>query len=344
MGNHAIVRPSADDSAAVSTRVDRPPGPVDVTVRVAAAGLCFVEDALLDGRRKRGTYPRVMGHEGAGTVGDAGTEVDDLATGARVLLLPRAGCGRCRACLAQRPILCADPVILGQDRDGCWSDTITLPRTSVLPVPDGVPLPVAAAVGCAGVSAFNAVARAVSEPGGTVLVRGVTTGIGCYAAVLGLAAGCARVYGVTRSERHAAALTGLGIDPVVCADPDPWASFATVRSAVDGGVDALIDVVADWRGQDYSRLVARGGRVVFVGDMTGQPVPLNPSLLIYRNQSVLTADLGGVGDAERLLALLAAGRVRLPVVEHAGGVEALAGLLADPTTRHTGLGRDIVTW
>jgi D-arabinose 1-dehydrogenase-like Zn-dependent alcohol dehydrogenase len=340
----AISRASVGEPCAVTAREDRAPGPGEVAVSVAAAGLCFVEDALLDNRRRRGTFPRVLGHEGAGVVTAVGAGVADLAIGDAVSLLPRAGCGACPACVRRRPNLCRDPVILGQDRDGCWADTITLPRSAVLEVPPGVPMAVAAVAGCAGASALRAASGALAAPGDTVLVRGVTTGIGLYAALLCGVLGAGLVFGVARSNRHADALQGLGIEPVVAGTGDASADFAAVRSAVGGDVDAIVDAVADWRGQDYSRLVHRGGRIVFVGDMTGIPVSLNPSLLIYRQQSVLTADLGGAADVHRLLRLVAAGRVRLPTVEHPGGVAAIAGLLSDTSRRHAALGRDVCMW
>lgn len=320
------------------------PGGDDVVVQVRAAGLCFVEDALLTGVRRRGVLPRVLGHEGAGVVVECGAEVTDLPLGQNVLLMPRSGCLNCPACRRGRPELCRHPVILGQDVDGCWADFVRVPRAMVLPLPSSVSTEVGAVIACAGVSGYRAVCQVITEPGNTVLVRGIGTGIGLYAALIAKAFGSAHVVGTVRSDTHAAALSDLGIEVVVTGSDDPVKNLAAVKSVAGHGFDAMIDAVSGWEGQDYSRVVTRGGRIVFVGDLTGQSVPINPSLLIYRGISLSTAGAGSISDTERLLKLIALGQVDLPVTAHPGGTAAIARLLETPALRHTSVGRDVCTW
>ncbi|HEY2317224.1 MAG TPA: alcohol dehydrogenase catalytic domain-containing protein, partial [Solirubrobacteraceae bacterium] len=45
-----------------------PPGPGEVRVRVAAAGVCHSDVHLADGQLGDGRWPMVLGHEGAGVV------------------------------------------------------------------------------------------------------------------------------------------------------------------------------------------------------------------------------------------------------------------------------------
>ena len=61
----------------------------------------------------------VMGHEVAGTVVRAGTEILSLQPGDRVAIYPTLGCGICRHCLAGMEHICPNKRILGVNA-GHW--------------------------------------------------------------------------------------------------------------------------------------------------------------------------------------------------------------------------------
>src|SRR4030081_2376722 len=78
------------------------PGPGEVLVEIAAAGLCHSDLSVIDGSRPR-PVPMVLGHEAAGVVEAAGREVPDLQEGDRVIFSFTPMCGRCIYCLSGRP-------------------------------------------------------------------------------------------------------------------------------------------------------------------------------------------------------------------------------------------------
>jgi alcohol dehydrogenase len=79
-----------------------PPGPGEVLVRVAAAGLCHSDLSVINGDRPR-VMPMVLGHEAAGVVEELGAGVDDLKRGDHVGMVFVPSCGHCLPCAEGRP-------------------------------------------------------------------------------------------------------------------------------------------------------------------------------------------------------------------------------------------------
>src|SRR5262249_25172099 len=82
-----------------------PPGPGEVLVKMAAAGLCHADLPVIDGNRPR-PMPMVIGHEASGIVEEVGAEVHDLKPGDHVVLVFVPSCGHCVPCASGRPALC----------------------------------------------------------------------------------------------------------------------------------------------------------------------------------------------------------------------------------------------
>lgn len=95
---------------ALVERSRREPGPGEVRIHVAAAGICGSDRHLWQGSLPwvETAYPIWLGHEYAGTITEIGPEVDGSLLGARVTAEPSASCGRCEACRADRTNLCPE--------------------------------------------------------------------------------------------------------------------------------------------------------------------------------------------------------------------------------------------
>jgi 2-desacetyl-2-hydroxyethyl bacteriochlorophyllide A dehydrogenase len=88
------------------TTVDDPtPGPRDVVVDVAACGICGTDLHILEGEFAP-TLPVIPGHEFAGTVVAIGSDVSELAVGARVGVDPSLYCNECHYCRIGKNNLC----------------------------------------------------------------------------------------------------------------------------------------------------------------------------------------------------------------------------------------------
>ena len=86
--------------------------PLDVLVRVRAAGLCHTDLEVIDGSL-RYPMPIVLGHEAAGVIEDVGPAVRHLKTGDHVVLSWNPHCGHCYCCDRGLPILCEEYLAKG---------------------------------------------------------------------------------------------------------------------------------------------------------------------------------------------------------------------------------------
>jgi S-(hydroxymethyl)glutathione dehydrogenase/alcohol dehydrogenase len=254
------------------------PGPGQVRVRLAAAGVCHSDLSLSDGTL-RVPVPAVLGHEGAGTVVAVGEGVTEVGPGTPVVLNWAPSCGRCPACGRGEVWLCADALtgaasVHARTADGtelhpglnvaAFAEETVVPVSCALPLPDGVPLADAALLGCAVLTGYGAVHHAARvRPGESVAVFGVG-GVGLAALQATRIAGASRIVAVDVSPAREEPARAAGATDFVLAS---GTTARELRALTGGqGVDAAVECVgravsirAAW---DSTR---RGGRTVVVG-------------------------------------------------------------------------------
>ena len=84
------------------------PGPHEVLIRTAAAGLCHSDLHFIEGSYPT-ILPAVLGHESAGVVEAVGSEVRTVQVGDHVITCLSAYCGHCESCLTGHLSLCVSP-------------------------------------------------------------------------------------------------------------------------------------------------------------------------------------------------------------------------------------------
>jgi propanol-preferring alcohol dehydrogenase len=101
---------------------DRRPMAGEVSIRVAACGVCRTDLHVVDGELPNPKLPIVPGHEIVGRVDMIGAGVSALAVGQRVGV-PWLGrtCGECRYCRNGSENLCDRPLFTGYTRDGGYA-------------------------------------------------------------------------------------------------------------------------------------------------------------------------------------------------------------------------------
>ncbi|MFD7977045.1 Zn-dependent alcohol dehydrogenase [Streptomyces sp. NPDC059071] len=168
----------------------REPGPGEVLVAVAAAGLCHSDLSVVDGTIPF-PPPVVLGHEGAGVVEAVGPGVTHVAPGDHVALSTLANCGTCADCDRGRPTMCRKAIGMpGQpfSRAGAplfqfasnssFAERTVVKAVQAVRIPADIPLTSAALMGCGVLTGVGAVLnRARVDRGETVVVIG-TGGIG----------------------------------------------------------------------------------------------------------------------------------------------------------------------
>src|SRR5262245_14220379 len=103
------------------------PSPGEVLVRVKAAVLCAGDLYIYTGKNPYVTYPRIGCHEIAGVVEAYGPGASGPAIGARVVVDPFIGCGRCYPCRIGKRNCCANLTIVGVHCEGGFADFVTAP-------------------------------------------------------------------------------------------------------------------------------------------------------------------------------------------------------------------------
>jgi len=83
------------------------PGRGEVLVKLGACGVCHSDLSAINGTIAL-PLPLVLGHEGAGVVEEVGEGVKELAKGDHVVFSFIYMCGKCRFCVAGRPVLCLE--------------------------------------------------------------------------------------------------------------------------------------------------------------------------------------------------------------------------------------------
>ncbi|KIF73765.1 alcohol dehydrogenase [Streptomyces sp. 150FB] len=294
------------------------PGPGQVRVRIAAAGVCHSDLSLSDGTL-RVPVPAVLGHEGAGTVIAAGDGVTHVSPGDRVVLNWAPSCGTCHACVVGEVWLCAQALsgaarVHARTADGtelhpglnvaAFAEETVVPATCVLPLPAGIPLTDAALLGCAVLTGYGAVHHSarVAE-GESVVVFGVG-GVGLATLQSARIAGASTVIAVDVSpEKEELALAAGATAYVVASDT----TVKEIRSLTGGrGADVAVECVGRaatirtaW---DSTR---RGGRTTVVGiGGKDQQVTFN-ALELFHQGRTLSGCVYGNGDPVQDLPVLA---------------------------------------
>ena len=147
----------------------REPGPGEVLVAIASAGLCHSDLSVINGTIPFAS-PAVLGHEGAGVVEAVGTRVGNVKVGDHVVLSTLTSCGTCPFCEAGRPTMCRSTFgVLRQpfSRGGtkvnmfagvsAFADRTVVQAGQCVPIPADVPLASASLVGCGVLTGVGAV-------------------------------------------------------------------------------------------------------------------------------------------------------------------------------------------
>ena len=98
-----------------------------ILLRVRRVGLCGSDLNSFRGKNPLVKYPITPGHEVAATIVEGSRTNPALASGVDVTMSPYANCGRCAACLRNRPNACAGNQTLGVHRDGALTEYIYMP-------------------------------------------------------------------------------------------------------------------------------------------------------------------------------------------------------------------------
>src|ERR671912_1438876 len=224
--------------------------PLDVIVRVGAAGLCRTDIHVVEGQWQpiqdadNTLLPYVLGHENSGWVEEVGSAVTNVEVGDTVITHPLMTCGLCRACRLGDDMRCELGEFPGLSRDGGFAELMKTNARSVVKLAPGLEPKDIAALADAGLTAIHAVKKAIGVlgPGTHAVVIGAGglghIGIQCLKAMTP-----AEIIVVDPSEKALALAKELGADHTVQVD---GAQRDTIAELTDGmGAEAIIDFVGE---------------------------------------------------------------------------------------------------
>jgi len=290
------------------------PGPGEARVRVRAAALNRADLALLKGLSGPGLRPTrlplVPGVDFAGEIDALGDDPGGTPwqVGDRVVAYPGVFCGRCGACRRGEESMCDHYQILGEERDGGFAEYAVVPTANLERVPAQVPFEVAAASPVAFTTAWRMlITCAALQPGDTVLVVGVGSGVATAAIAIARRVG-ARVLGTTRHAEKVAPALAMGAEAVRAGYDEPFDAWAMELTGGEG-VDVVVDSVgaATWRAS--IRSLRRGGAMAVCGATSGDDPSFSIRELYQSHRRVLGAPLSNLREFRRVMRLVFAGEL-----------------------------------
>lgn len=278
-------------------------GADEVLLRVRRVGVCGTDLHIFTGNQPYLTYPRVMGHEIAGTVEEA-PEGSQLRPGDTVFVMPYLSCGNCIACHQGKTNCCVNIQVLGVHRDGAFTEYLSLPAVFVHKA-EGVSLDQAAMVEFLAIGA-HAVRRAEVRANQRVLVVG-TGPIGMATLLFAGLRGAQTTALDTRSERVDFCKQHLGAHAGVCIGPDDLKQLGELTQGEF--FDVVFDATGNARAMERGfQFIAHGGKYVMVSVVRDNITFSDPEFH-KREATLLGSRNATMEDFESVLAAMRAGQI-----------------------------------
>ncbi|MEU6264620.1 Zn-dependent alcohol dehydrogenase [Saccharopolyspora shandongensis] len=344
--------------AAVLTEVDGPvrvetvaidsPGPREVLIRTAAAGVCHSDIHVRSGSLPT-PLPILLGHESAGTVEAVGCDVVSLRPGDHVVTCLSAFCGTCTFCLSGRSHLCykqglsrgpGDSARVSRDGEplaqfagiGSFAEQLLVHENATVRVSPDLPLNVAALLGCGVTTGLGAVFNSARvRPGERVVVIGCG-GIGLNVVQGAHLAGAAMVIAVDPVAAKRDLARQLGATHVI--DPVAGDPVAQVLELTDGGVEHAIEALGRpvTMGQAFG-VLERGGTATIIGVAGATESLTVPAFPLMHDRRIQGSCMGGAPFREAIPAyadLYLQGRLQLDrLISSTASLDEVGDIIAD---------------
>jgi NAD+-dependent secondary alcohol dehydrogenase Adh1 len=295
--------------------VDEPKisGPLDVIVKIGAAGLCRTDLHIQEGQwaeKSEVKLPYTPGHENAGWVHEIGPGVTNVEVGDTVIVHPFITCGLCRACRLGDDMHCENGSFPGINRDGGFAEYLLTNARAVVKLDPSLHPTSIAALADAGLTAIHAVKKAIPILGaGSKCVVIGSGGLGHIGIQCLKAYTPTEIIVVDPNEKALELARELGADHTV--KVEGASHIQDVQELTDGiGADAIIDFVGEKGAvEDGVAMIRDGGFYYVIG--YGQNIDIPTIDVISREISFIGNLVGTYVDLQDLMTLTAQGKVTL---------------------------------
>ncbi|MGK0276985.1 MAG: S-(hydroxymethyl)glutathione dehydrogenase/alcohol dehydrogenase [Ilumatobacter sp.] len=307
------------------------PGPREVLIRTAAAGICHSDLHFMEGKYPS-TCPSILGHESAGVVEAVGSMVHYVQPGDHVITCLSAFCGHCSQCTDGHLALCENKdteLVRGPgeaprlSRNGepvnqflhlsSFAEKMLVHEQALVKIDKDMPFDKAALIGCGVTTGLGAVFRTAKvAPGEMVAVIGCG-GIGLSAIQGARIAGANKIIAVDMAPAKLELAQEMGATHVVnAADVD---AVAAVKELTGGGVHHAFEAVGLKQTAEQSfQMLRKGGQATVIGMIpVGTKIEIHGVELLY--EKTLTGSNMGSNqfrtDMPRYIEMYMAGRLKL---------------------------------
>jgi uncharacterized zinc-type alcohol dehydrogenase-like protein len=298
-----------------ATRIQRrAPGPHDVLIDIAYAGICHSDIDHAYSLRGQSTYPLVPGHEIAGTVAAVGVAVRKFRAGDRVGVGNMVDtCRVCANCLAGLESYCSGGRVMtynstgrdGQPTQGGYSQKIVVDEDFVIRIPMDIALAAAAPLFCAGISVYSPLVHWGAGPGKRVAIVGFG-GLGHVGVQISRALGAHTTVFELSDAKRADALR-LGADAFrLVGEAAGLADLANSFDLIVSTVPTNVDLDA------YLAMLALDATFVNLC-VPEKPLSLSALSLLNNRRSLSGTRSGGIRETQEMINFCAAHRIAAEV-------------------------------
>ncbi|OYN91971.1 NAD(P)-dependent alcohol dehydrogenase [Parenemella sanctibonifatiensis] len=293
-------------------------GPLDVIVKIGAAGVCRTDLHVLEGQWAEKSHvelPYTIGHENAGWVHQVGEAVTNVAVGDKVILHPLLTCGLCRACRLGDDVHCENNQFPGIDTHGGYADYLRTSARSCVKLDDSLEPADVAALADAGLTAQHAAAKAAKllRPGEVCLIVGAG-GLGHIGIQCMRAMSSATLVVIDRNPEALALAVDLGADHTILADGSHVEQLLELTGG--HGAQAILDFVGEGGATSENvRMLRRAGFYYVIG--YGENINVATIDVISNEINFIGNLVGTYADLQDLMALAAQGKVTLHTQQYA---------------------------
>ena len=287
-------------------------GPLDVIVKIGAAGVCRTDLHILEGQWAPKTnvpLPYTIGHENAGWVHEVGSAVTNVKPGDKVILHPIVTCGLSRACRLGDDVHCENQRFPGIDCDGGYADYLLTSARNCVKLADNLEPADVAALADAGLTAQHAAAKAAKRlrPGDFCVVIGAG-GLGHIGIQVMKAMSAATLVVLDSNPAALALAKELGADETILSD---GSQVDAVLDLTDGkGAEAILDFVGEGGATSEGiAMLRRAGFYYVIG--YGENINVPTIDVISTEKNFIGNLVGSYTDLQDLMVLAAQGKVKL---------------------------------
>lgn len=308
------------------------PGPGQLLVKMAAAGLCHSDLSVINGDRPR-EVPIALGHEASGVIEAIGPGVTRFEVGDHVVMVFIASCGHCVPCAEGRPALCepgavagAKGTLLNGDRKisidqapvhhhlgvSAFSTHAVVSENSCVRIAKDIPLHLAALLGCAVLTGAGAVLNSGDLKAGQSCAIVGLGGVGLAGLLGAVAGGAGIIVAADLSEEKRRHAMDLGATHAI--DPSDQDAVAKVRGWTSGGVDLAVDLAGAVPALKFAYDITRRGGCTVTAGLPHPEAKLSfPAVSLTAEERVLKGSYVGscvpIRDIPRFASLMMQGKL-----------------------------------